>query len=109
METAGVQLFHKDIDSNFIGEDGRTGLTRATIWGDGQIKFEEEIHQLEEDEFVFAHHPYDYPFPYQANGPRQRNNVRQRPANPQPPVPQEPGPDEIIHADYWPEMNIKMV
>ena len=107
--TAVVRLFHKDIDNEFFGEDGRTGYTRATIWGDGKIHFQEEIVELDEDDCIFAHRPYDYPYPYRSNSPRHQrpaepNNVRQqRPADPQ-----EPGPDEIIHA-VWPEMNIEMV
>lgn len=109
--TAVVRLFHKDIDNEFFGEDGRTGYTRATIWGDGKIHFQEEIVELDEDDYIFPQRPYDYPFPYRADSPRQRNNVRQHPADPQRPAdhPQELGPDEIIHADYWPEMNIEMV
>ena len=106
--TAVVRLSHKDIDNDFFGEDGRTGYTRATIWGDGKIHFQEEIVELDEDDYIFAQRPYDYPFPYRNNSPR-----HQRPAEPARPVdPQEPGPDEIIHAEYWPEMpemNIEMV
>ena len=109
--TAVVRLYSKDIDNDFFGEDGRTGYTRATIWGDGKIHFQEEIVELDEDDYIFPQRPYDYPFPYRADSPRQRNNVLQHPADPQRPAdhPQELGPDEIIHADYWPEMNIEMV
>ena len=105
--TAVVQLYHKDIDSKFFGEDGRTGYTRAVIWGDGKIHFKEEIVQLDEDEYIFAHRPYDYPFPYRINSPchwRPTEPCHQRSADPQ-----ELGPNEIIHADYWPETNIEMV
>ena len=73
--TAAVWLFHNDIDSKFFGEDGRTGYTWAKIWGDGKIKFEEEIHQLDDGEYyIFAQRPYDYPFLYQGNNTRCCNN-----------------------------------
>ena len=105
--TAVVRLHRKDIDNDFFGEDGRTGYTRATIWGDGKIHFQEEIVHLDEDEYIFARRPYEYPFPYRRNSPR-----HQRPAEAEAEPQNEQahrGPDEIIHADYWPEMNIEMV
>ena len=64
--TVLARLYHKDIDCNFFGEDRRTGYTKATICGDGNIQFQEEI-VLDEDEYIFTEPPFDYPFPYLSN------------------------------------------
>jgi hypothetical protein len=62
---ACIKLDPEDNDfSSFFDECGRTGITIATIKGNGEIEFDEEDMELDPDDYVFAeHHPVHYYIP----------------------------------------------
>ena len=61
---ACIRIDHDDIDFEYFNEDGKTGITTASIYGDGKIMFGEEEMPLSPGERVFNQHPLvQYPFP----------------------------------------------